>query len=68
MWGTPACKETGKAEADEGRMHGSSVREHLRARRDLCKDEEEEARPYAGKTAPLAELYPEIHSLEEKDE
>ena len=44
-------------------MHGDSVREHLQARCDLCKDEEEEARPYAGKTAPTADLYPDRQTL-----
>ena len=29
LWGTPACKETGKVGADGGRMHGEAVREHL---------------------------------------
>ena len=47
----------------DGRMHGDTVKEHLKARRDLRKEDEEEARPYARKTAPAAELYPDKRTL-----
>ena len=57
LWQTPHGGTAGKdPRTINGEMHGEKLQEYVKSRND---DEaaEEEMRPYAGKTAPRAELY-----------
>jgi len=57
LWETPAPMEPISARADTGPMHGQAAQAHKAARRHRQDSDEEEIRPFAGRTAARATLY-----------
>jgi ATP-dependent DNA helicase PIF1 len=61
LWQTPQREVDGSI-AIKGEMYGGKLQEYVKAR-NAGEEDEAESRPYAGKTAPRAELYVSMQML-----